>query len=267
MTSSKQQGKLSSAHDVSLSGMEFIAHRGAPEFAPENTLASFSLALNMGMTSFELDVQLSKDSIPVVSHDYDLERTAGACVKIGNLTCEELGKYNVAAFFKTKFPPQKVPRLEEVLDTLGRRARLHVEIKNDGNPYPGIEKKILDLVNSKPGWHERIIISSSDFPTLDRTRALDKEIKIGVLVGHADFSDALEKARELKAKSIHLNKKKVTPEIMARTLRAGFRLLSYTVNTREEALLLCKMGVSGVFTDTPEICQAGWSNIGGTSAE
>ena len=56
--------------------MNIIAHRGYSDKAPENTIASFDLAVDKGFNIFEFDIQLTKDSIPIVFHDYDLTRVS-----------------------------------------------------------------------------------------------------------------------------------------------------------------------------------------------
>ena len=65
--------------------MNIIAHRGYSDLAPENTLPSFDLAIEKGFNIFELDIQLTKDKVPIVFHDYDLDRICGLNLKINEI--------------------------------------------------------------------------------------------------------------------------------------------------------------------------------------
>lgn len=104
---------------------QYIAHRGFHDNAsdcPENTLPAFRKAVEHGY-GIELDVQLTKDKVPVVAHDYDLKRIAGVDKRIEDCTLEELKQYHV---FKST---ETVPELREVLRTVAGRVPLIIEIK------------------------------------------------------------------------------------------------------------------------------------------
>lgn len=106
-------------------GKWLYAHRGLHDNetdAPENSLRAFSMAADEGF-GIELDVQLTKDGIPVVFHDFTLKRICGAEGKICEYTFQELQRYRLCG------TDQKVPRLEEVLELVGGRVPLIVELK------------------------------------------------------------------------------------------------------------------------------------------
>jgi Glycerophosphoryl diester phosphodiesterase len=101
------------------------AHRGLHDnhsHAPENSIAAFALAVEQGY-GIELDVQLTKDKIPVVFHDYSLKRACGVDKKVQELMYQELLQYNL---FESQ---QKIPRFEEVLDIIDGKVPLIVELK------------------------------------------------------------------------------------------------------------------------------------------
>jgi glycerophosphoryl diester phosphodiesterase len=246
--------------------MEYIAHRGACAWAPENTLDSFALALSMGMDFFELDVQLSSDGVLVVHHDNDLKRTAGENIAILSSTYAELLKYNVAAHFKGA-RTQRIPRFDEVLDLLGNKVRLNIELKNDDGMYKGIEQKTLDCIAAAGnGWHERVLISSFHHPSIEITRALDPKIKVALLLGQADIKEALALSRRLGAWSLNLSGRRVSPELVSAAHEQGMKVLVYTITERAQALALERIGVDGAFTNNPEISQDGWDKIGGSES-
>lgn len=103
----------------------YYAHRGLhgnEGEAPENSLAAFSLAVEAGY-GIELDVQLSKDRIPVVFHDETLTRVCGVEGRVRDYTCEELQKFTLCN------SKERIPLLEEVLQLVAGRVPLIVEIK------------------------------------------------------------------------------------------------------------------------------------------
>jgi glycerophosphoryl diester phosphodiesterase len=237
--------------------MRIISHRGASGYAPENTLKSFALAVEMGAKDFEFDVHQTRDGILVVHHDFDLKRTAGRNVRIADLAYAELKKMNVAAHFKRDPDFQRVPRLEEVLDVIGPPSRwLNFEVKNDANIYPGIEEKLLAFFRSKPGLFEKTIVSSFDHGTLKRFRELSPELKLAYL-GHnlstVLLLPAIRKAKSVGAVNFHMALRLAFGLNVKKLKKAGFRVCIYTVNTKKDAVRMQKIGVDGIFTNYPDI--------------
>ena len=95
-----------------------IAHRGASGYAPENTMAAFEKALEMGAEGIELDVHLTADGEIVVIHDHTIDRTSDGKGVVGALTLEEIRKYDFGAWFDPKFKGQRIPTLGEVFELL-----------------------------------------------------------------------------------------------------------------------------------------------------
>src|SRR5258707_280502 len=106
-----------------------IAHRGDSAHAPENTLVAFPRALAAGCDGTELDVQLSRDGVPVVCHDGTLARYGGGRRAIARLTAAELGRAEVGAWFAPRYRGAGVPMLDAVLRRFGRRTTLLIELK------------------------------------------------------------------------------------------------------------------------------------------
>lgn len=237
--------------------MRIISHRGASAYAPENTLKSFALAVEMGSHDFEFDVHMTKDGILVVHHDFDLRRTAASDARIADLTYAELKKYNVAATFRRDKGFQYVPRLEEVMDIIEAPARwLNFEVKNDHNAYPGIEEKLLAFLRSKPGLFEKTVVSSFDHGTLKRLRELSPELKLAYL-GHSLSTvlllPAIKKAKSVGAVNFHLALRIAFKFNISKIKKAGFRACVYTVNEKKDALRMKEIGVDGIFTNHPDI--------------
>ena len=224
--------------------MLVIAHRGASAFAQENTLKAFNLAFKLGATWLETDVQRSKDGVLVLYHDYCLKDGR----KIKDLTFKELAKKNV-------------PALADLLKITPVNFTLNLEIKNDNNIYSGIEKQILvQIKKAKNIKKENILISSFAAESLQKIRALDKQINIGVLTRNFDIKIPLS----LKAKSVNISVKRVTKNIIKICHENGLKVLVYTVNDYQTYHYLKHLNADGIFSDNPVLDLPHFSNIGGT---
>jgi glycerophosphoryl diester phosphodiesterase len=135
-----------------------IAHRGASGQAPENTLAAFQKAIDLGANYVELDVHLSKDGEVIVIHDATLNRTTNGAGNVNAKTLAELQQLNASKIFADKYPDEKIPLLDEALKLTKGKAILLIEIKADtnGKPYAGIERKIFEIIknNQAEAWCE-----------------------------------------------------------------------------------------------------------------
>ncbi|MSQ09827.1 MAG: hypothetical protein EXR52_02315 [Dehalococcoidia bacterium] len=137
-----------------------VAHRGASGDTPENTLAAFDRAVALGCPDIELDVQVTRDGVPVVLHDTTLDRTTDVVAhaevmgpsagsgrtegtRVDALTLAQLRTLDAGAWFGDQFAGQSVPSLEEVLARYVGQARFTVEIKVPG---VGLEAKVLGLL-------------------------------------------------------------------------------------------------------------------------
>jgi glycerophosphoryl diester phosphodiesterase len=245
--------------------MKLIAHRGACGYFPENTMASFKGALDMGAASVEFDVQQTKDGSLAVIHDTDLRRYDGSKAEVGALTYEELAKHDLGSWFSPRFKGARAPLLKEVLELLlRRRLELHVEVKQAETPYGGIEKRVLEALDSKPDWKALCIVSSADHPTLHRFRALDKGLRLGYLASRTPMEEALAEAAELACESVHISGR-VLSEAWVRGAHAKkMRLLVYTVNDRADAEKLEARKVDGIFSDLPDLLRPA-DRVGGTA--
>src|SRR5690606_11528357 len=120
--------------------MKVTAHRGASAYAPENTMAAFEMALEMGADGIELDVQMSRDGHLVVIHDPTLERTTDGSGLVAQYTLAELRRVDAGAWFDERFRGQRIPTLAEVFELVRGKALLNVELKVMPVRYPGIEE-------------------------------------------------------------------------------------------------------------------------------
>ncbi len=123
-----------------------IGHRGASADAPENTIAAFELALDQGADGIELDVHLSADEQPVVIHDFTLERTTDGAGPVSDHRVRELKRLDAGGWHDRRFRGQRVQTLQEVLERFRDRARFWIELKGGSALYPGIEERVVSMV-------------------------------------------------------------------------------------------------------------------------
>lgn len=230
-----------------------IAHRGASGYAPENTLAAFKRALELGATSIEFDVQQTKDGRLVVIHDADLKRVGGVRKRVGALTWAELSRVDVGSWFGPSFAGERVPRLEEVMELAEGRAELQLEIKNPERPYPGIAERVVNLLRARKALDGKVCISSFDHECLYLVRTLASWARIGYLVGLSRRATALREARELGAESVHMSSRQADRRWVEAVHRNRRKVLVYTVNEPRDYERLCRLGVDAVFTNFPDL--------------
>jgi len=174
--------------------MKIWAHRGCSQRYPENTLSAFENAVELkGLTGIELDIQLTRDGEIVVIHDERVDRTTDGIGYVKDYSLDELKRLKIDAGNDRQ---EKIPSMEEVLDLLEnklkRGLRLNIELKNSIIPYEGMEEKILETV-SRRGLGDSIIYSSFYGRSLERLKALDSSVQLGIL--DTKVSDCLYKVK------------------------------------------------------------------------
>jgi glycerophosphoryl diester phosphodiesterase len=232
--------------------MLVIAHRGASGHAPENTMAAFRLALEMGARAVELDVHQTLDHALVVAHDDDLKRCGRDRRRLRNLHWDEASSVEVGSWFDPAFKGERLPALEAVYDLLPPSVELHAELKHGSKVYPGIEERVVDLIH-KRGALARTLVSSFDHEALYSVRSLDEKVRLGYLLGLTTLKTAFAEMKELGAESLNLSARQTTARVVKAAHDRGFKVLVYTVNAPQERDRLRKLGVDGIFTNYPEL--------------
>lgn len=229
-----------------------IAHRGASGYAPENTLSAFKLALDMGVRFVELDVHQTKDGQVVVIHDDNLKRFGGSGKKVLDLTYEEISKIAIKENFHRGYPHERVPTLEQVLTLVARRAVVNVEIKGPSAVYPGIEEKVLKLLERK-GYNGMAYISSFDVNCLERVRASSADMHLGYLLGLTSIRTAISRMRDLRCDALVVSARQAQRGLIQKVHQRGYHVLVYTANTRQIWDRIAERHVDAIFTDYPDL--------------
>ena len=237
---------------------KIYGHRGASEYAPENSMQAFQLAYEMGADGIEFDVQLTKDGHLVVVHDEEISRVSNGNGFVRDLTLSELKKLD---FNRThpEFKGIRIPMLEEVLEQFGqvksqagKEFLFNIELKNNVYPYQNIEEKVLKVVKEKKVL-EKTLFSSFSHLSMLKLRNLESEAKVAFLYCDGIINIA-EYAEQYKANAVHpawylMNRK----EIFQCIQRRGIEVNVWTVNSGKEIRRFCNMGADGIITNKPDL--------------
>ncbi len=152
-----------------------IAHRGASSYAPENTLAAFDLAIQMGVSHIELDVHFTRDDHVVVIHDDTVNRTTNGSGPVTSHALAALQGLDAGSWFGGKFARERIPTFEEILERYQGRAHLHTEIKGHS---AHLSQRTADLVRRR-GMAGQVTITSFQRTRLEEARAHAPELPRG----------------------------------------------------------------------------------------
>ena len=229
-----------------------FAHRGASAYAPENTLASFELAIQQGADAIELDAKLTSDGHAIAIHDLTVDRTTGAHGKVEEMSLAKLRSLDAGSFFSPKFQGEKIPLLEEIFEAFGKRTLINVELSNHDTPHDNLVETVCMLVK-KFNLQNRILFSSFHPRSLAKARALLPEVPRGLL--------AIDGFRAMWIRSfffffgdyqaLHPYILTTSPQQIRRVHRMKRRVHVYTVNEEHKMGKLFHWGVDGIFTDDP----------------
>ncbi|ANE48313.1 glycerophosphodiester phosphodiesterase [Paenibacillus swuensis] len=216
------------------------AHRGWSGRAPENTLAAMKLALNESYVDWlELDVQLTKDGVPVVIHDFTLNRTTSGRGKVKDRTLEQIRSLDAGRWFGPAYLGEKVPTLEEVLQLAKGRCKLNIELKTKGTLYPGIEENVLNLLEEYDMKRD-VCITSFEPLALRNVRLLDSGISMGLIMDGRP-ADLLRRLDELDCDLLSISYKYLSEAFAATVIQSGFRIMAWTVNEEKHIRRIAAM--------------------------
>jgi len=233
---------------------KIIGHRGASAYAPENTIASFNKALELGCRFVEFDVMCSVDGEPFIFHDDNLKRTTNGRGDIGKVESEYLRSLDAGSWFSKRYKGEPIPHFKDMIDWLSANGvQANIEIK----PYPGTDEQtavtVLSHINRYwPADKQLPLVSSFSWEALLMCRSIAPEMPLGLLF-HSWDKDWLQKAKQLECYSIHFNRRILTEDRVKAVKEQGYVVYSYTVNRKRLANKLFKWGVDAVFSDYPEL--------------
>ncbi|MDE7286155.1 MAG: phosphatase PAP2 family protein [Lachnospiraceae bacterium] len=223
-----------------------IAHRGYSSLFPENTLASFAGAMDIGADYIELDVQLTKDGQAVVFHDDDLKRITGAEGAVSDYTLEELSAFDAGSWFSSSFAGTRIPTLKEALEMISTSdCKVYLELKDIGEAA-GFEETILEAV-LQCNMKDRCVFASFQYRYLAHFKELDADLQ--TLYNTTSGKTTLPE--EFPADYYGLYTESVTPDTIHAIHAAGKKAFVWTVNTPTGMQNVQDMGADGIVTNYP----------------
>ena len=227
-----------------------IAHRGASGIAPENTLAAFKKAINIGVDAVELDLHGSADGEVVVIHDASLDRTTDYRGPVNQTSLETIKQADAGGWFAPEFTGEPVPTLAEALECIGRETVAVLEIKD-----PLIAEAVVAKVHETQSLDLTVIISFHT-SVLQTVRALAPRIPTGWLIGshnnHASPEQLCQQLGELGSTFLNVNHRLITAEFAYEVRRRGITLWCWTVDDIVRMREMKAFGVQGITSNYPE---------------
>jgi len=229
-----------------------FGHRGVPDEAPENTIAGFQRAVEMGLDGVELDVQLCKSGELVIIHDEEVDKLTDDSGRVAKLTFEELRQLEVGGHFDERFKGEKIPTLEEVLEVLGGNMIVNVELKTRSIPDDGLEVKVVRLIE-KMNLQSSVILSSFNPFAVRRAGKANPELTTALLFAD-DQPIHLRRAWGLyfvDVDGVHPRYPLVSEKLIRRAERNNWFMCTWTVDDAAVARAMFGAGVDIVITNHP----------------
>jgi len=230
-----------------------IAHRGGSLEAPENTMAAFRHAIDLGMRFVELDVQMSRDGELVVIHDETLDRTTDGQGAVADFTFQELRRLDAGSHFSLQYAGERIPSLREVLELCtDAGVGVVVEIKSPAI-YPGMVEKTVALIGEM--WMrgaDNIWCISFDHDAIRQVRSLDANIPLGYLYEYFE-QDFVHPDDTIQAYCPYFRTALAHPEQIAKAHELGKLVFVYTVDEDDDMRQVVSAGIDGMVSDRPSL--------------
>lgn len=245
-----------------------VAHRGASGHAPEHTLPAYELGEAMKGDYIEIDLQMTKDGVLIAMHDEKVDRTTDGTGFVKDMTLAEIKQLDAGTWFNEAYPDRAkaeyagltVPTLEEVFEEFGRGARYYIETKAP-NVYPGMEEELVRVLEKYKmtgpnAPSSKVLIQSFSPDSLLKMHALDPRIPLVQLISYSSpavITDAEVEAIKEYAIGIGASYTRIDQAYVEKVRGHGLLMHPYTVNNREDMERLLDWGVTGMFTNFPDI--------------
>lgn len=233
---------------------QVIAHRGNSSERPENTLAAFASALDLGVTAIELDVQLTRDGHLIVLHDPTLDRTTNGTGPAADRTLAEIRALSAGYgdLFGEAFASERVPTLAEVLGLARGRSRVLVEIKGSvaGRGGDRLERSLAGTAR-ETGVAGDLMVISFDPASLAACRAHAPELERGLLAHDGPGERLVAAARALDCALVLPHKEMLSDELCSAARAARLALATWVVDEPEELEGLARYDLAGVGSNRP----------------
>ncbi|WP_339208046.1 glycerophosphodiester phosphodiesterase [Paenibacillus sp. FSL K6-3182] len=220
------------------------AHRGDTLVAPENSLEAIRSSVAQSIDAVEIDVQMTKDGVVVLNHDYNLQRMAGVPKRVSELDYEEIARLNIAKAGGEPDEIVRIPMLSEVLGEVLGKSKLIIDLKPYGSGEQ-LAEHVVALIEQFDMVQD-CYIQSFDRSTLQHIRSLNPEINIGQILYFALGDLSLLDVDFYTIEQIML-----TEQLVERAHKKGREVWVWTVNSERNLKEVLKFEIDGIITDYP----------------
>ncbi len=229
--------------------VKIMAHRGASNAAPENTMVAIQRAIREGADWVEIDVQETADGNVVVFHDSDFMKVAGVDLKVWDATLDDLAGLDIGGWFAPEFQDQRVPTLAEVLDVCKGKVGVNIELKYYGHDEQ-LEERVAQIVDSRDMAAE-ILLMSLKMDGVKKMKSLRPDWQVGLLM-----SVSAGNLNKLEADFLAVNASFATRSLVRSAHHAEKEIYVWTVNDAPTMSRMIGLGVDGLITDKPELLRS-----------
>lgn len=260
--------------------LDVQGHRGCRGLYPENSIPAFKKAIELGVTTLELDIVISKDKKVVVSHEpymnpticYDslgkpIPKEAGKTFNLYSLNYDEIEQFDCGTKFHPKYPNQKKlktykPLLSDVFQLvkdLNADVGFNIEIKSDVSYYGKYTPQPKEYVSivlediKNFGAVQNVNLQSFDINILEEVKAQDPNMPVALLI---DENESIIQKLELlsfKPEIISPYFKLLNKETFSRLKKDGFYVIPWTINEEKDMTAMIELGIDGIITDYPDL--------------
>lgn len=229
-----------------------IAHRGASQQAPENTLPAIEKALEAGVDMLALEVQKTRDDQPLVMADVSVDRTTNGTGRVSRLTAAEIRALDAGSWFNPAFTAAKVPTLAEALGAVGGKARVMLSLPETraGTPWAQNVAEVLLSLRAQPGDD---VLVFADSESLKSFREVAPAFSYALALGEkVDGWLYLEKAGKMGLKVVRPYRVQVDSVLVRQAHAKNIKVFAYFANEETDLRELLDLRVDGIVTGRPE---------------
>jgi glycerophosphoryl diester phosphodiesterase len=235
-----------------------IAHRGASGYAPENTMAAFARAVEMGATEVETDVSLTRDGQLLLLHDDTLDRTTNGAGLPEDFTLAQLKEFDAGSWSDPRlswdrdYRGEKLITLDELLDAFGPSLTYHVELKK---PMPGLVERVVEAVKDRNLVANVFIFAVENEAGLKQALQLAPDIRIAWAPEAGLRDDGPAAVRQCAANGfamVTLNSRNQSRALVELAHSLGIEARSSGIASREQMIAAAELGCNGMTINWPD---------------
>jgi glycerophosphoryl diester phosphodiesterase len=240
---------------------EIVAHRGIPTEAPENTIASFQRAVELGADAIELNVRLTADKIPVVYHYFYLEENTSATGGIFDYSLEQLRDVKVFCKSNPSAREGHISTLSEILEIFVGKIGFEIEIKG---PEPEAPEIIGGVLNKFKNFWNSFEVTSYEPALLLSVHKTCPGLLTDLLFSRSESwmkldvvqHQAIHYSRLARARAVHLHPSQLSETVVNALRDQGIEIHVWDVNDEHSLMTVAKLGIPRVCTDNFKLARA-----------